>query len=258
MKLSIITVCYNSSATIRDTIESVLGQKYQDIEYIIIDGNSKDGTIEIVKEYGDRVSIFISEPDLGIYDAMNKGIRVASGDVIGFLNSDDFYSNSSALSRLTQHMIMEGTDSVYADLVIVDPIDLNKTFRYYDSSKFNRKKLRYGCMPAHPTILVKRHVYLQHGLFSLDYKIAADFEIIVRFYHSKRVSYAYLPAVVVKMRSGGISTKGIKNSWILNREMVNACRINGLKTSLPILALKMPEKLMQLYRIPKRVRSKSL
>jgi len=256
MKLSIITVCYNSSVTIRDTIESVLEQKYQDIEYIVIDGSSNDGTIEIVKEYGDRISTFISEPDLGIYDAMNKGIRVASGDVIGFLNSDDIYSSSSALSQLMQRMISEGTDSVYADLIIVDPIDLNRTYRYYDSSKFHPKKLKYGLMPAHPTILFKRHVYLQHGLFSLDYKIAADYEIIVRFYHLKMVSYTYLPSVVVKMRAGGISTRGIKNSWTLNREMVKACHNNGLKTFLPLFVLKLPEKLLQLFPRSKGIRSK--
>ena len=246
MKLSIITVCYNSVATIRDTINSVINQNYWDIEYIIIDGGSSDGTTEIIKEYSNRISIFISEPDLGIYDAMNKGIRIANGDVIGFLHSDDFYADNSSLSRLMDHMISAGTETVYANLVIVDPRNLNRIFRYYDSGKFHPKRLRYGWMPAHPTILVKRQIYMKHGVYSLNYKIAADFEMVVRLFYKNKVSYSYLPSIVIKMRAGGISTRGIKSSWILNCEMVQACRENGLKTFLPLLALKLPGKLMEL------------
>jgi glycosyltransferase involved in cell wall biosynthesis len=243
-KVSIITVCFNSEATIRDTIDSVLGQDYPCIEYIIVDGASKDGTLEIVKGYGDKINIVISEPDKGIYDAMNKGIWAASGDVIGMLNSDDFYIDDSAVTQLINCMEGAATDTVYADLVMVDRKNTERVLRYYDSSIFRLERLRYGWMPAHPTFIVKRELYETYGGFSLDYSIAADFEMVVRLLYVEGASYAYLPAVVIKMRVGGASTRGLKSSWVLNREIVRACRANGLKTSLPRVLLKVPAKLL--------------
>jgi glycosyltransferase involved in cell wall biosynthesis len=248
VKVSIVTVSYNSSETIRDTIESVLSQDYDDIEYLIVDGGSTDTTLDIVREYGDRIDVVVSEPDQGIYDAMNKGIRAATGDMVGMLNSDDFYADNSAVRNLIECMENAGADTVFADLVIVNASDTKRVIRYYDSSKFRPERLRYGWMPAHPTFFVKRELYKRYGGFSLDYKIAADFEMVVRLLCVAGASYAYLPAVVIKMRIGGASTRGLKSSWVLNREIVRACRINGIKTSLPRVLLKVPAKLLEYLR----------
>ncbi len=250
-KISIITVCYNSAATIRDTIESVLTQDYPNIEYIIVDGASKDGTMEIVHEYQDKIDVVISEPDKGIYDAMNKGIRAATGDVVGLLNSDDFYADDSSVRQLIECMEDAGSDTVYADLVTVDARDTMRIVRYYDSSTFHTERLCYGWMPAHPTFMVKRELYATYGGFSLDYRIAADFEMVARLLHTAGASYTYLPVVVIKMRVGGVSSSSLKSSWILNKEIVRACRANGIKTSLPRVLLKVPAKLMEYLRRPK-------
>ena len=251
MRISIITACYNSATTIRETVDSVLAQDYPDIEYIIVDGGSSDGTMEIVRGYGDRIDVVISETDQGIYDAMNKGIQVATGDVVGLLNSDDFYVDESSVRQLIERMENAGSDTVFADLVIVDARDTERIVRYYDSSSFHPRRLCYGWMPAHPTFLVKRELYEKFGGFSLDYRIAADFEMVVRLLHTAGASYAYLPVVVIKMRVGGISTSGLKSSWVLNMEIVRACRANGLKTSLPRVLLKTPAKIMEYLRRPK-------
>lgn len=248
MKVSIITVCYNSEATLRDTIESVLGQNYPNIEYIVIDGASSDATMDIVREYGHSINVVVSEPDKGIYDAMNKGIQLATGDVVGLLNSDDFYVDDSSVKRLIACMDDAGSDTVFSDLAIVDGKDTERTIRYYSSGTFHPGRLCYGWMPAHPTFFVKRKLYEAHGGFSLDYRIASDFEMVARLLHTAKASYSYLPRVVVKMRAGGASTSGLKSSWILNREIVRACRANGIKTSLPRVLLKIPAKLMEYIR----------
>jgi len=249
-KISIITVCFNSAITIRDAIESVLSQDYPNIEYIIVDGASKDGTMEVVREYEGKVDVLISGPDKGIYDAMNKGIRAVTGDVVGFLNSDDFYADDSVVSRLLQRMDEAGTDMVFADLEIVDAKNTERVVRYYDSSTFHTGRLRYGWMPAHTTLMVKRVLYETYGCFSLDYSIAADFEMIVRLFYSAGASYTYLPVAVIKMRTGGLSTRGLKSSWVLNREIVQACQTNGIKTSLLQVMLKIPAKLLEYVRRP--------
>jgi len=248
MKVSIVTVCFNSEKTIRDTIESVLSQDYPDIEYILVDGASRDGTMDVIREFKNRIDIIISEPDKGIYDAMNKGIRASSGDVVGLLNSDDFYVDETCVRQLIERMEAEGKDTAFADLVMVDPIDTDRVVRYYDSSTFHPARLRYGWMPAHPTFMVRRALYETYGGFSLDYRIAADFEMIARLLYTAGASYSYLPRVVVKMRAGGASTSGLISSWILNGEIVRACRANGIKTSLPRLLLKIPAKLMECFR----------
>lgn len=257
IKVSVITVCFNSAGTIRDTIESVRSQSYPDIEYIIVDGGSSDGTLEIIKEYGDSVSLLISEPDRGIYDAMNKGIRAATGDVVATLNSDDFYADELSVQKLVSCTEKNGTETVFADLVFVDPNDSENIIRYYKSSHFHPGKLRYGWMPAHPTFLAKRALFDKWGLYSLDYRIAADFEMMVRLLYKANVSYAYLPEVVVKMRTGGVSTSGLRNSWLLNNEIVRACRENGLKTSLPRVLMKIPLKLLEYIHRPKSYTGKA-
>jgi len=245
-KVSIITVCFNSEKTIRDTIESVLSQDYSIIEYIIIDGGSTDQTMSIVKEYEGKVSIIVSEQDRGIYDAMNKGISLASGEIIGMLNSDDIYINQHAVSDLIKKMLSEGTDSVFADLVIVEPDNLNKVLRYYDSSYFSPGKFRFGWMPAHPTFFVKKFLYDKVGQYSLEYRISADYEMLIRLLWVQRASYAYLNKPVVRMRYGGISTSGFSRNWLLNKEIIRACKENGLYTNLGFLALKIPRKIFEL------------
>lgn len=242
-KVSIITVCFNSAKTIRDTIESVLSQDYPHIEYIVIDGDSSDQTLEIVKEYSDRIEIIISEKDRGIYDAMNKGIALASGEIVGMLNSDDVYINENAVSELMKKMGDANSDSVFADLVIVDPENLNKVLRYYDSSYFNPNKFRFGWMPAHPTFFVKKALYDKVGPYSLDYKISADYEMLIRLLWVQKASYTYLQKPVVRMRYGGASTADLSRNLLLNREIVQACRANGIYTNLFLVLLKIPAKL---------------
>ena len=246
MLVSIITVCFNSEKTIRDTVESVLSQNYPEIEYIVIDGASTDGTVEVLNEYGEGISRVISEPDRGIYDAMNKGISLASGEVIGILNSDDVYLNSSAVSELIGAMTAACTDSVFADLLVVDQDDLSIVKRYYDSSFFKPSRFRYGWMPAHPTFFVKKSVYDAVGNYSLNYRIASDYEMLIRILWVKRYTYTYLQKPVIKMRYGGASNSGLYQSWVLNAEIVKACRTNGVWTALPLLALKIPRKLIGL------------
>lgn len=248
MLVSIITVCFNSEKTIKDTIESVLSQDYPEIEYLIVDGGSTDGTMTIVREYENRIHKIISEPDRGIYDAMNKGILNSNGDVVGILNSDDAYMESNSVSKLMNKLVESGADSVYADLIVVERFNLNRVLRYYDSSFFSPGKFRYGWMPAHPTFFVKRLVYECVGNFSLDYKIAADYEMLIRILWAHKFSYAYLPEPVIRMRYGGASSAGISRNWILNREIVIACRKHGIWTALPLLALKVPRKLLGLIR----------
>lgn len=245
MRVSIITVCYNSAATIRDTIESVLSQDYSDIEYVIIDGGSTDGTLSIIDEYKERISCFISEPDKGIYDAMNKGIRHATGDVIGMLNSDDAYTSQTAVSQLMLAMISLGVDAVYADLIIIDPVRTDKVLRYYSSKHFNVAKFRYGWMPAHPTFFVKKSAYDVAGLFNIDFKIAADFDMLLRLLLVHKTTHFYYPKCIVRMRAGGVSTSGIRQSIQINSEIIRSCKLNGVYTNALLLALKIPRKMWE-------------
>jgi glycosyltransferase involved in cell wall biosynthesis len=251
LKISIITVCFNSAVTIRDTIESVLSQNYKNIEYVIIDGGSTDGTQGIVNEYGKDIASFISEQDGGIYDAMNKGIQVSTGDIVGLLNADDFYADDNVVTRLIERMVSAEADCVFSDLLVVDPDNTKRVLRYYDSSKFRVSRLRFGWMPAHPTFFVKRQFYIDYGGYALDYEIASDFEMMVRLFVVAEIKYTYLSACVVKMRAGGISTSGFRSSWLLNKEIVQACKKNGVKTNLFLVLLKVPFKVLELVRKPK-------
>jgi len=243
LKVSIITVSFNSAKTIADTIESVLSQDFPEIEYIIVDGNSGDDTVKIIHQYENRISKWISEKDQGMYDAMNKGIAMATGDVIGILNSDDVYMNTHVISDLMALMQTKKTQVVFADLILVDQNDENKILRYYDSGRFHPNKFQYGWMPAHPTVFVKRELYDVVGPFSTTYQIAADYEMLIRILAIQRARYAYFPKPVVKMRSGGASTAGLTRNWILNKEIVRACRENGIYSNLAMLLLKIPAKL---------------
>ncbi len=231
MKISLITVSFNSVATIKDTIESIRSQDHKDIEYIVVDGNSKDGTINIIKSNEDVISKWISEPDKGIYDAMNKAIKMATGEVVGILNSDDFYSANNIISQVATAFSDQGTDAVFGDLVFVDPNNLEKVVRTYSSAKWYPEKFARGFMPAHPTFFVRRKYYEQFGLFKTDYKIAADYELLIRFLYVHKLKYKYLPINMVTMRKGGVSSNGIRSNIILNDEIIRGCRENGIKTN---------------------------
>lgn len=243
MKVSIITVCYNSVKTLEQTIQSVLGQDYPEIEYIVVDGASKDGTLEIIQKHQSIINKWISEPDRGMYDAMNKGIAMASGDVIGILNSDDVYMNQHVVSDLIAQMQKDHADVVFADLILVDENQPEKILRYYDSGQFHPNRFRFGWMPAHPTVFVKKAIYDEVGLFKTDYQIAADYEMLIRILAIHNASYSYLPQPVVRMRSGGASTAGLSRNWILNTEIVRACKDNGIYSNMLMLLLKIPAKL---------------
>lgn len=243
MKISIITVVRNNEKTIKDAIESVLGQTYKNIEYIIIDGKSTDGTVEVIKSYENKISKFISEPDKGLYDAMNKGIKFSTGDVVGILNSDDFYINEFVIERVVKEFEEKKTDSVFADLVYVKSQNVNKIVRYYDSGYFNPSKFAYGWMPAHPTFFVKRSVYEKYGLFRTDLKTSADFDILARFLYTHKISYSYIKEVLVKMRLGGVSTS-ISSIWVNNIEQLKICRQNNIDTDIFKILSKYPSKLI--------------
>lgn len=250
MKVSIITVTYNAAATIRDTIESVLAQDYPNIEHIIIDGASKDNTVEIVQSYGDRIARFVSEPDRGMYDGMNKGIKLATGDAIAILNADDVYLNSHVISTIVEHFQQQQVDSVFADLVYVKHDEPDKIVRYYSSAHFHPEKFAYGWMPAHPTFVVKRWAFDRYGFFKTDYKIAADYELLIRFLAIHQMSYHYIPQVLVKMRTGGASTANLSSNWILNREIVRGCLENGIQTNMTKVLSKYFVKVFQLVARP--------
>jgi glycosyltransferase involved in cell wall biosynthesis len=247
MKVSLLTVSYNSSVTIRDTINSVLSQDYKDIEYIIVDGASKDNTVEIIKSFGIKVDKWISEPDKGIYDAMNKAIKMATGEVVGILNSDDFYSTTNIISQVTEVFKDPTIDAVFGDLVFVDPNNLKKVVRKYSSAEWYPNKFAKGFMPAHPTFFVRRRYYEQIGLFKTDYKIAADYELLIRFLYVHKLKYKYLPLNMVTMRKGGVSSNGIMSNIILNDEIIRGCRENGIQTNVFKVYPKYFTKLFELF-----------
>jgi glycosyltransferase involved in cell wall biosynthesis len=248
ISVSIITVVRNGEKTIKITIESVLSQTYSNIEYILIDGSSTDKTVGVINNYGKKISKFISEPDNGIYDAMNKGIDMATGDIVGILNSDDFYINEFVIEKVIKEFDEKGVDSVYADLVFVKPDNLDKIVRYYDSSKFNPSKFAYGWMPAHPTFFVKQEMYEKYGVFRTDLKIAADFDILARFLYTHKISYNYMQEVLVKMRVGGASTS-FSSLWINNIEQLRVCKDNNIDTNIFKIISKYPSKILGLFKL---------
>lgn len=231
MKVSIITVTHNSAATLADTIASVKAQDYPDIEYILVDGNSSDSTVEIIKQNGDVIHHWISEPDKGLYDAMNKGIQMATGDIVGIINSDDFYHRKDSISKIVQGFNNQRVQCVFADIRFVEKDNLEKTVRYYSSKKFDLGSFSWGYMPAHPTFFTYRKNFDKYGFYNTNYKIAADFELLVRFLFKNKLPYQYLNFDMMKMRLGGVSTNSLKSTLIINQEDLKACRENGLKTN---------------------------
>lgn len=212
MKFSIITICYNPGNSIRTAIESVLSQDYSNIEYIIIDGASTDGTVELVKSYGDKINRFISEPDKGLYDALNKGINLTTGEVIGFVNADDLLAGVNVISDIARGFDGTGVDALYGDLIYVAKDDTDRVIRYWKSGEYSPSRLKYGWMPPHPALYVRRHIYEKAKLpngeyFDTSLSIAADYDFMTRILGRLGTSVVYLPKVLVKMRLGGKSNR---------------------------------------------------
>ncbi|TKF64199.1 glycosyltransferase [Vibrio sp. F13] len=228
MKVSVITATYNSSKTVLDTLKSLNEQTYTDIEYIIIDGGSSDNTVSVIKEHCPKVASIVSEPDKGIYDALNKGISAATGDIVGFLHSDDLLAYPDAIKELVETLQREKTQAVYADLEYVSKDNTSKIIRKWTSGAFDKQKLRSGWMPPHPTFFMKRDLYIKHGMFDLDLKIAADYDSLLRYLWSNNVTASYLPKVVTKMRVGGASNRSLTNIIEKTKEDIQALKNNRL------------------------------
>ena len=257
MKISLITACYNSAATIRTAIESVLSQKGVDVEYIVVDGGSKDGTVDIIKEYADKTLKsqlltpnftfrWLSESDKGMYDAINKGIKMATGDIVGILNADDMFESENTLAHVVEAFrsggvesggVGERIDCVYADIRFVKD-DLQTTSRYYSAKHWKPWMLQWGKMPPHPSVYIKRKLFERHGLYKLGYDIAADYELLVRYLRKAGVTARYIAGSVVRMRMGGKSTRGWRSNLKLNQEIVRANRENGYFCCLPMMLRK--------------------
>lgn len=252
MKISVITVTFNSGKTVKDTIESVLKQKYDNYEYLVIDGGSKDNTVDIIKEYESKFEgkmRWVSEKDKGMYDGINKGIRMATGDVVGIINSDDFYHRDDIFDVIAKSFEENpGVQAIYGDVRFVNPDNLEKTVRYYSSKHWRPWRFRFGFMPAHPTFFTYKENFEKYGYYQYDYHIAADYELLIRFLYSNHVPARYIPVDFMKMRTGGRSTNGLKSNILLNKEIVRACKENGIWTCMPLLYLKYFVKVFELVK----------
>lgn len=235
MKVSIITATYNSSNTIIDTLTSLENQSYKNIEYIIIDGASKDNTLEIIKKYSTKVSKIISEPDKGIYDALNKGIEVSTGDIIGFLHSDDILAYPTAIEDLVNTLMNEQSQAIYADLEYVSKENTSNVVRRWISGNYKHSNLKKGWMPPHPTFFMKRNLYKQYGSFDLNFKISADYDSLLRYLWLNNISVSYLPKVVTKMRVGGESNRSFLNILKKTKEDILALKKNNIFWIYPLL-----------------------
>ncbi len=225
--ITIITATYNSAASLEDCIQSVLSQTYKEIEYIIIDNCSTDGTLDIAKSHSDEINRIISEPDKGIFDALNKGIKIASGEVIAFLHADDFYSNPGVIEQVMQKFQTTGVDSVYGDLQYVSKNNPERIIRNWKAGEYSQKKLLNGWMPPHPAFFVRRRCYSAFGLFNTDFHISADYDLILRFFGKHKISTTYIPDVLVKMRLGGASNRSMINIFKKSAEDLKAIKQNG-------------------------------
>jgi glycosyltransferase involved in cell wall biosynthesis len=235
MKISIITATYNSAATLKDTLESVATQNYNNIEHIIVDGLSTDNTIAIAKQYNVKI---ICEKDNGLYDAINKGIKASTGDIIGILNSDDFFPNENIIATIAKAFTNNNTDAIYGNIAFVKPDNLSKIVRQYNSNNFKPAKFKYGYMPAHPSFYATKKCFEQFGYYYTDYKIAADYELLMRFMYTHKISSSYINENLVYMRTGGVSNQNLNSRYILNKEIIKACKANNVNTNMALLSLK--------------------
>jgi len=227
LSVSIITVVFNNVVYLRGAVESVLSQDYPFVEYIIIDGGSNDGTLDIIEEYRDKVSVFLSEPDDGIYDALNKGVNVAKGDVIAILHSDDIFCDEYVVSDMMKKMFDTKSEFCFSDMVIIDGLS-NKVLRYYMASYFSRWMFRIGWMPPHPTCFIKKSLFSEVGLYSLEYKVAGDFDFLLRIFYSRDINWSYLDRITVKMRQGGVSNSGLMSKKIIAKEINQSLHSNNV------------------------------
>jgi len=229
LKISIITATYNSASVINDCLNSVKLQKYKDIDHIIIDGNSADETLQILETKRSQIKTLISEPDHGIYDAMNKGIKNSTGEIVGFLNSDDIYANDEVLSDVVNlFKNNKSLDACYADLIYTSQNDISKNVRYWKSSKFNLGLFSRGWCPPHQTFFVRRKIYEKFGCFNVKYKIASDVELMMRFLEVNKINVCYVPKTWIKMRLGGTTNKSVRNILIQNKEIIHALKTHNL------------------------------
>lgn len=245
--LSVVTVARNSGQFVLETIRSVQMQDYPAIEHVVVDGASTDGSAELIRESLRAKDIFVSEPDDGIYDAMNKGIRRARGDIIALLNADDRYAHAGVVSKFMQRFENPKIDCVLGDVAFFRKHP-DHIVRRYDSGRFRPSRIRWGIMPAHPAMVLRREVYERIGLYRTDYQIAADFEFVARAFGKQQTRYVYMPEVFVKMALGGVSTQGARARQVINRESIRACRENGIYSNLPMITSKYAFKLLELLR----------
>jgi glycosyltransferase involved in cell wall biosynthesis len=249
MKISIITVVYNNEKTIKDAIQSVLGQTYKNIEYVIIDGKSKDNTVNLINEYQEKLGYFISEKDNGLYDAMNKGILACTGDVIGILNSDDLYQDLDVINDVMEQFNKDPElDILYGDLVYVKSEDTAKVVRNWKSKAYYNRFFENANVPPHPALFVRNKVYKEAGLFDLDYKIAADYEFMLRIFRNNKFNSKYLNRLMVRMRLGGASNAGFSSIIKQNKEVLNAWKKNNLKCPFYLMPLRVLKKANQFFR----------
>ncbi len=245
MKISVITVCYNAIDTIEETLQSVIGQDYSDLEYIVVDGASIDGTLALLERYEGKLSRLLSEKDTGVYDAMNKGIALATGDVVAILNGDDVYASAQVLSRVASQFIASGSDTCYGDLQYVDRFNSDRVIRHWISGVYDRSEFLRGWMPPHPAFFAKARLYQDFGSFNLDFKTSADYELMLRFLMLQKATASYIPEVLVRMKMGGQSNNSLKNRVKANREDRKAWIVNGLKPKSYTFWLKPLRKLKQ-------------
>ncbi len=245
MKISIVTVAYNASKTIEQTIQSLLGQTYSNIEYIVIDGGSSDGTQEIIEKYSDKIAYYSSEKDGGIYFGMNKGVEKCSGEYIGLLNADDVYYDSEVIESVVKKLLESKTDALYGDLLYVDATDLSKVVRRWISGKYDRRNFLKGWMPPHPTFFIKKSAYEKFGTFNTQFKFAADYELMLRMLFKHKLSAVYLNQTLIKMRVGGVSNSSVKNRLKANQEDREAWRINGIQPNWYTVFMKPLSKIRQ-------------
>jgi len=244
MKLSIISVVYNNAQYIEDCIKSVASQSYRNYEHIVVDGGSTDGTLEVIEKHREKITKWVSEPDDGLYSAMNKGISMATGDVIGFLHSDDYYADQDVIEKVADVFINRDVESLYGDLIYISK-NGERIIRYWKSGNYRESMVRWGWMPPHPTFFVKREIYNRHGCFNTDLRIAADYDLILRFLGKHSISTHYIPEVLIKMRIGGNSNKSIKNIIRKSTEDYRAMKENGLPVPIAALFYKNFSKLRQ-------------
>jgi glycosyltransferase involved in cell wall biosynthesis len=232
MKVSLITVVYNRAATIEQTIQSVLEQTYPHIEYIVVDGASTDGTLNIIHQYRDRINQFISEKDNGVYDAINKGIQLATGDIVGVLHADDRFAHPDVIKNIVhQFSLHPFMECLFGDVCFVRPENPNEIIRYVSSSIFNVNRFRYGIMPAHPTFYCYKKFFDLHGFYRTDLDIAADFDLLLRFLKIHNLTYQYMPELMIQMNVGGKSTSGLSSTLKINKEIRKVLKEHGIRSS---------------------------